>query len=58
MIKFNKKDNPELMFVCNSCHSKEEKKLFELFIGFGNGGQLVYLCPKCAKELKEAIKLR
>lgn len=64
MISFKKFDNQEEMYSCNSCHNFKDHKLFELIIGFSingkmvNGGQLVYLCPKCAKELKETIKLR
>lgn len=58
MIRFKKFDNKEEMYSCNSCHNFKEKKMYELLIGFGNGGQLMYLCTKCVKELKNSIKLR
>ncbi len=57
MIEFEKYDNRQEMDSCNSCHNFKEHKMYKLLIGFGNGGQLTYLCPKCAKELRQSIKL-
>ena len=53
MIKLNKFDNKDLMYCCNSCHTIKEKTMYELLIGYGNGGMLMYLCPECARDLKQ-----
>ena len=52
MISIKTHNNTQEMYSCNSCHNFKEHKMYELLIGFGNGGQLMYLCPKCLEELK------
>lgn len=64
MIKFEKYDNSQEMYACNSCHNFKEHTMYQLLIGYSrddkmfNGGQLTYLCSKCAKELKQSIVFR
>ena len=53
MITLNKFDNKDSRHACTSCHTMKEKTMYELLIGYGNGGMLMYLCPQCARDLKQ-----
>lgn len=53
MINVNK-NNDELN-MCNSCHNRDKKELFDIHIEFNNSGSVITLCTDCIKELLKKI---